>query len=293
MLQDDFDNVTQAAESAGTPIPTSTTPSTNLLDPSQPRLPHNVAALYLRPLRRTPTHGLPVCDLQLRSFSTRQLTLAADFALRAAYYLGLPAKGPVPLPRRTERWTVPRSNFVHKKSQENFERVTVRRLVQIQDGDPEVVRAWLGFLMKYTVSGVGMKANVWEHEGVGERKGVEEVVREVEADMEGRWELFGRLGKGVVPERVASGSADEAVVNALGEQLGGLQTGHESGRMASGEGADAKEAGSISTSGGESEQILPSGTPLSKEASGESSAVAIAEPPKVAATNTAEPSEGR
>ncbi|KAF2231896.1 ribosomal protein S10, partial [Viridothelium virens] len=156
------------------------------------RLPRNVAAIYLRPLRRTPTHGLPVCDLQLRSFSVRQLTLAADFAMRAAYYLHLPAKGPVPLPRITERWTVPRSNFVHKKSQENFERVTVRRLVQIQDGDGEVVKAWLGFLMKYCVSGVGMKANLWEYEGVGERKGVEEMVKEAEQGMEGRWNLFGR-----------------------------------------------------------------------------------------------------
>ena len=154
----------------------------------------------------------------------RQLTLAADFALRAAYYLQLPAKGPVPLPRITERWTVPKSNFVHKKSQENFERVTVRRLVQIQDGDGDAVQAWLGFLMKYCVSGVGMKANLWEHEAVGERAGLEDMVREVNENMQDRWHLFGRIGKGIVPEQVARGSANEAVMEALGEQLGGLQT---------------------------------------------------------------------
>lgn len=90
-----------------------------------------------------------------------------DFALRAAYYLGLPASGPVPLPRMIERWTVSRSVFVHKKSQENFERITMRRLIQIQDAHPDVVQKWLGFVRKHAYYGVGMKANVWEHEKLG------------------------------------------------------------------------------------------------------------------------------
>jgi ribosomal protein S10 len=91
----------------------------------------------------------------------------ADFAMRAAYYLGLPASGPTPLPKIIERWTMPRSNFVHKKSQENFERITLRRLVQIQDGHPETVQVWLAFLRKHAFYGVGMKANVWQHEELG------------------------------------------------------------------------------------------------------------------------------
>jgi ribosomal protein S10 len=91
----------------------------------------------------------------------------ADFAIRAAYYLNLPVSGPVPLPRIVERWTVPRSNFVHKKSKENFERITLRRLIQIKDGSPESVQAWLAFLRKHAFYGVGMKANVWENESLG------------------------------------------------------------------------------------------------------------------------------
>ena len=91
----------------------------------------------------------------------------ADFAIRAAYYLNLPVSGPVPLPRIVERWTVPRSNFVHKKSQENFERITLRRLIQIKDGNPQSVQAWLAFLRKHAFYGVGMKANVWENESLG------------------------------------------------------------------------------------------------------------------------------
>lgn len=131
------------------------------------RLPRSVQAVYMRPLRRKAEYGLPVCDLQLRSYSVENVEFFADFAIRAAYYLNLPVSGPVPLPRITERWTVPRSNFVHKKSQENFERITLRRLIQIKDGNPQAVQAWLAFLRKHAFYGVGMKANIWEHESLG------------------------------------------------------------------------------------------------------------------------------
>ena len=131
------------------------------------RLPRSVQAIYLRPLRRKAEYGLPVCDLQLRSYSARNIEFFADFAIRAAYYLKLPVSGPVPLPRFVERWTMTRSNFVHKKSQENFERITVRRLIQIKDGDPQVVQTWLAFLRKHAFYGVGMKANVWDFETLG------------------------------------------------------------------------------------------------------------------------------
>ena len=133
----------------------------------RPRLPRSVQAIYLRPLKRKAQYGVPVCDLQIRSYSVRNLEFFADFALRAAYYLNLPAAGPVPLPRITERWTVPRSHFIHKKSQENFERITMRRLVQIQDGHPDSVEIWLAFLKKHAYYGIGMKANVWRHEKLG------------------------------------------------------------------------------------------------------------------------------
>ncbi|KAF2457123.1 hypothetical protein BDY21DRAFT_344998 [Lineolata rhizophorae] len=155
------------------------------------RLPRNVQAIYLRPLKREAPYGLPVCDLQLRSFSVRNLELFADFALRAAYYLKLPAKGPVPLPRITERWTVPRSNFVHKKSQENWERVTLRRLIQIQDGHPETVQLWLGFLRKWQYHGVGMKANVFEHEGLDVGKDLDVKAELAKGETADTWRRFG------------------------------------------------------------------------------------------------------
>jgi small subunit ribosomal protein S10 len=161
------------------------------------RLPRSIQLNYLKPLKRTPTHRVPAADLQLRSYSVRNLEFFADFALRAAYYLNLPAKGPVPLPKITERWTVPRSNFVHKKSQENFERITLRRLIQIQDGHPEVVQIWLGFLQKYAYYGVGMKANVWEYSSLDVAADMDAQAEQAKAGFDERLKLFGGRSDGV------------------------------------------------------------------------------------------------
>jgi len=115
----------------------------------------------------------------------------ADFAMRAAYYLGLPALGPTPLPKIIERWTMPRSNFIHKKSQENFERITMRRLVQIQDGHPETVQVWLAFLRKHAFYGVGMKANVWQHEELEVGKNMDKAFSEIEQELDSKLATFG------------------------------------------------------------------------------------------------------
>lgn len=159
--------------------------------PAGTRLPLSLQAIYYEPFRRQPTMGLPVCDLQLRSYSVRNLEFMCDFALRAAYYCHLPASGPVPLPRKTERWTVPRGHFVHKKSQENYERVTYKRLIQIKDGHPETVELWLAFLRKHQYYGVGMKANMYGFDelGVGKRMGVSlETIKDVARP---KWSHFG------------------------------------------------------------------------------------------------------
>ena len=146
--------------------------------------PRSLQALHLMPLRREAQYGVPSCDLQLRSYSVQPLEFFANFALRVAYYLGLPAHGPVPLPRITQRWTVPRSHFIFKKAQENFERRTLRRLIQIKDGHPETVQLWLAYLRKHQSYGVGMKANMWEFSELGVGKGMdlsEEQLREMDS----------------------------------------------------------------------------------------------------------------
>ncbi|KAL2037030.1 hypothetical protein N7G274_010315 [Stereocaulon virgatum] len=157
-----------------------------------PRLPRSVQAVYLKPLKRRAPYGYPACDLQLRSYNVRNVEFFADFALRAAYYLNLPAAGPIPLPRITERWTVPRSSFIFKKSQENFERITLRRLIQIQDAHPESVELWLAFLRKHAYYGIGMKANVWQHEKLGVGKTMDVSLENLRQSLEPKWAHFGR-----------------------------------------------------------------------------------------------------
>lgn len=173
-------------------------------------IPLSLRAAYLRPLRRSPSLGVPVCDLQLRSYSVRNLEFFCDFALRVAYYLGLAAKGPVYLPKKTERWTVPRSNFIHKKSQENFERVTLRRLIQIQDGHPETVQCWLGYLEKRGYHGVGMKANVWEFETLGVGARMDEEAGIADSEMEEEWGNFGMRMNAATAEKVEELLGSEA-----------------------------------------------------------------------------------
>ncbi|OTB17682.1 hypothetical protein K445DRAFT_328700 [Daldinia sp. EC12] len=158
----------------------------------QVRLPRAVQALYLQPLRREAEYGVPSCDLQLRSFSIPNLEFFCDFALRAAYYLNLPAFGPIPLPKIVERWTVPRSHFIFKKSQENFERITRRRLIQIRDGHPETVQIWLAYLQKHAYYGIGMKANVWEFDSIGTGKKVDEQQDSLQQIVEKKMKAFGR-----------------------------------------------------------------------------------------------------
>ena len=49
--------------------------------------------------------------------------------------------GPIPLPTRVERYTVLRSPFVDKKSREQFEMRTHKRLLDIVDPTPQTVDA--------------------------------------------------------------------------------------------------------------------------------------------------------
>lgn len=119
------------------------------------------------------THGVHVATLHLRSYADGlpNLDLFADFARRAAFAIGIPASGVAHLPTRTSLWTVPRSPFVHKKSQENFWRKTHSRAIKLYDANDQVVDRWLHFLRIHALPGVGQKAELFRHHqlGVGEK----------------------------------------------------------------------------------------------------------------------------
>ncbi len=49
--------------------------------------------------------------------------------------------GPIPLPTRIERYTVLRSPFIDKKSREQFELRTHKRIIDIHDANPRTIEA--------------------------------------------------------------------------------------------------------------------------------------------------------
>lgn len=77
----------------------------------------------------------------------------------------------------------------------------MRRLVQIVDGDAESVRRWLAFVRRWQWYGVGIKANVWEWEGLEQEE--KKSYQEFAAGRSGsRWDLFGRRSDLVGKEAV-------------------------------------------------------------------------------------------
>ncbi|KAG0683006.1 mitochondrial 37S ribosomal protein rsm10 [Pichia californica] len=119
---------------------------------------------YYAPLKHEVTHGDLKAEVIFKCFDPVNVEFFCDFALRAAYYLGLPATGPKPIQVKRERWTVIRAPFVHAKSKENFERKTHGRIIKIWDSDNEIVDLWLAYLKKNSVWGVGVKVNMYTQE---------------------------------------------------------------------------------------------------------------------------------
>jgi len=113
------------------------------------------------------THDIPASNIQFRSHHPRLLDLFTHFATHAAYSLGIPISRVTYLPTKRTLWTVPRSPFIHKKSQENFERRVHKRAIKAWDADPEVVERWCSYLRYHALGGVGMRVTRWERMPLG------------------------------------------------------------------------------------------------------------------------------
>ena len=69
--------------------------------------------------------------IRLQAYDHRVLDQAVTEIVDTARKTGAQVVGPVPLPTRIERWTVNRSPHVHKKSMDQFEMRTHKRLLDI------------------------------------------------------------------------------------------------------------------------------------------------------------------
>mgnify|MGYP000554317790 CR=1 FL=1 len=79
--------------------------------------------------------------IRLKAFDHRVLDQSAGEIVNTAQRTGAQVRGPIPLPTRIEKYTVLRSPHVNKKSREQFEIRTHKRVLDIVDPTPQTVDA--------------------------------------------------------------------------------------------------------------------------------------------------------
>ena len=77
--------------------------------------------------------------IRLKAYDHRVLDQSAQRIVETAERTGARVVGPVPLPTRIERFTVIRSPFIDKDSQEHFEIRTHKRLIDVLDPDSKTI----------------------------------------------------------------------------------------------------------------------------------------------------------
>jgi small subunit ribosomal protein S10 len=79
--------------------------------------------------------------IRLEAYDHEILDQSSRDIVREAKRTGVRISGPVPLPTRIERYTVLRSPHIDKKSREQFEIRTHKRLIYIHDPTAQTVEA--------------------------------------------------------------------------------------------------------------------------------------------------------
>jgi small subunit ribosomal protein S10 len=79
--------------------------------------------------------------IRMKAFDHKILDQSARQIVETAQRTGADVAGPVPLPTEKNRWTVMRSPFIDKDSQEHFEMRTHNRLIDVLEPTPKTVDA--------------------------------------------------------------------------------------------------------------------------------------------------------
>ncbi|PIZ33932.1 MAG: 30S ribosomal protein S10 [Alphaproteobacteria bacterium CG_4_10_14_0_8_um_filter_37_21] len=82
-----------------------------------------------------------VIRIKLQAYDHRLLDQSVRDIVSTAKRTGANVRGPIPLPTRIQRYTVNRSPHIDKKSREQFEMRTHKRLIDIVDWLPQTVDA--------------------------------------------------------------------------------------------------------------------------------------------------------
>ena len=92
--------------------------------------------------------------IRMEAYDHEVLDRSAEQIVNAVLRTGAKVSGPVPLPTRIERYTVLRSPHIDKKSREQFEIRTHKRIIDIADPTPQTTDA----LQRLSVpAGVGIR----------------------------------------------------------------------------------------------------------------------------------------
>lgn len=79
--------------------------------------------------------------IRLKSFDYRVLDQSTHEIVNTAKRTGAIVRGPIPLPTKIAKFTVNRSPHIDKKSREQFEMRTHKRVLDIVDWTPQTVDA--------------------------------------------------------------------------------------------------------------------------------------------------------
>ena len=79
--------------------------------------------------------------IKLKAYDHRILDLSASEIVETVERTGAKISGPMPLPSKRELFTVLRSPFVDKKSREQFQLVTHKRVIDIVDPTSKTIDA--------------------------------------------------------------------------------------------------------------------------------------------------------
>src|SRR5207248_6661535 len=77
--------------------------------------------------------------IRLKAFDHALIDQAAADIVRTAEKTGAQVSGPIPLPTKRQLWTVLRSPHIDKKSREQFELKTHKRLIDILDSRSQTI----------------------------------------------------------------------------------------------------------------------------------------------------------
>lgn len=82
-----------------------------------------------------------VIQIRLEAYDHKMLDRSAQEIIATARNTDAEVSGPIPLPTRIERYTVLRSPHVDKKSREQFEIRTHKRLIYLTKSNPKTIDA--------------------------------------------------------------------------------------------------------------------------------------------------------